>query len=180
MANREKLPIMSNVPMKVKLVFDKPLTGTIKSGENAGEKYTLYAVEHEGTEYSLFGNDALDEGLAPFGKGTEVIITKAEQKNPKTGKVFHTWHVNQALFEDNGKAHPEATPKPDLVNDEAARAALMEYNENLYYTCLLGAQRIVETYERDTVATGKPQLQKEDLGKIAASLFIEFQRKASR
>lgn len=180
MANREKLPIKSNVPMTVKLLFDKPLVGTIKSGENAGEQYTLYAVEHEGVEYSLFGNKALDEDLAPFGKGTIVVITKAEEKNPKTQKVFHTWHANQPIFDNTGTIKPEAPPKPDIVKDETARDSVLNDMKSLYQACLVAAAETIQNYREWHLIRADetmPCVSENDLREIATTYYIALTRR---
>ena len=116
---RKKLELEVNKPIRLALLFDKPLLGESKFGE-----YYMYGVKNGDTEYSFFAPLSVHEKLKSKQRGTAFTITKtAQQKGKKLVTDF------EIKFLDNGiKKGKNAEPKSE--ENGYYEAMLKSYEES--------------------------------------------------
>ena len=105
--NKPKLDLQVNIPTTIKLLMDKPITGS-----NAYGNWYLFGVEHEGQEYSFFAT----EDVAKFAeenklrKGDSLKVTKTFIKVGKKNQTSYQLEIvskgQQSHPATNGNAQP--------------------------------------------------------------------------
>ena len=104
--NKPKLDLQVNIPATIKLLMDKPVTGS-----NAYGNWYLFGVEHEGQEYSFFAT----EDVAKFTeennlrKGDTLKVTKTFVKVGKKNQTSYQLEIvnkSTPISNGNGKAVP--------------------------------------------------------------------------
>ncbi len=100
--NKPKLDLQVNVPATIKLLMDKPVTGS-----NTYGNWYLFGVEYEGQEYSFFAT----EEVAKFAeannlrKGDSLKVTKTLVKTGRknqTGYQLEIMNKSQSVSNGNG------------------------------------------------------------------------------
>ncbi|MDD5543873.1 MAG: hypothetical protein PHX83_11930 [Acidobacteriia bacterium] len=119
-----KLSFLDNVPVKMRFLYDTPITGTAKSGANAGEPYWLYKVE-AGGEKNFFATEALHNLIqeARCKKGTDAEIGKYQQPD-NTKKVY--WSVKTAQGEFRSDKSTYKAPAPAKADGNGKDNPIME------------------------------------------------------
>lgn len=88
--NKPKLDLQVNIPATIKLLMDKPVTGS-----NAYGNWYLFGVEYEGQEYSFFAT----EDVAKYAeennlrKGDSIKVTKTIVKMVRRIKLPINWRL---------------------------------------------------------------------------------------
>lgn len=150
--NKPKLDLQVNIPATIKLLMDKPVTGS-----NSYGNWYLFGVEFEGQEYSFFAT----EDVAKFAevnnlrKGDTVKVTKTLIKNGRRNQTAYELEIIN-------KNHPSANGN--------GQTAVINGNGH--------SNGISEEYKimRDCLAQGI-KLQQDlgsviDVNRIAITLFI--------
>ena len=141
--NKQKLELQVNVPATLKLLQDKPA-----SGSNSYGNWFLFGVECEGLEYSFFTTEEVNKYISDnkLGKGDEIRITKTIGKNGKKNATsYQIETVKKAI--PNGNGNGNGSSHAD--------------DYDLMYQSLEQAKRLQEEFGALT-----------DFSKIAISLFI--------
>jgi len=105
---KQKLTLELNKPVRLKLMYDEPRTGSSQYGE-----YFLYSLTDGEQEYSFFANEKTHQQMSHLGKGETVELIKlASQK----GKTVITEIIATGIKNGNGNGkHTQSVSKPDEV-----------------------------------------------------------------
>lgn len=125
--NKPKLDLAVNIPATIKLLMDKPVTGS-----NAYGNWYLFGVEYEGQEYSFFAT----EDVAKYAeennlrKGDEIKVTKTLVKNGKRNTTTYQIETikksnTETNVKVNGNGHSHIGDY-DLMYESLAQAKQLQ------------------------------------------------------
>jgi len=157
--NKPKLDLQVNIPATIKLLMDKPVTGS-----NAYGNWYLFGVEYEGEEYSFFAT----EEVAKFAeennlrKGDSIKVTKTFVKVGKKNQTSYQLEIvskgQQSDPASNGTGQSVVNGNTH-INGNANGQFVEDYN--VMHDCL--AQGIKLQQDLGSVI---------DVNRIAITLFI--------
>ncbi len=152
--NKPKLDLQVNIPATIKLLMDKPVTGS-----NAYGNWYLFGVEHEGQEYSFFATEEVAQ-FAETNKLRKGDSIKVIKNLVKVGKKNQTSYQLEII----NKAHPATNGNGQTATNGMGHAnsngqTLDDYK--IMHDCL--AQGIKLQQDLGSVI---------DVNRIAITLFI--------
>lgn len=148
--NKPKLDLQVNIPATIKLLMDKPVTGS-----NAYGNWYLFGVEYEGQEYSFFAT----EDVATFAeenslrKGDTIKVTKTFVKVGKKNQTSYQLEI----VSKGQQGHPASNGNKQVVTNGNGQAE----DYKVMHDCL--AQGIKLQQDLGSVI---------DVNRIAITLFI--------
>jgi hypothetical protein len=170
MADRNpKMEFKSNIPETITLIKQPPKFKGVYEDKN----WWGWEVSHNGTEKTLFADEKLQPLIQPY-EGKTIVIAWEEQSNKDTGKKYHRWKVNQALFDHDGKLPPE--PLLSIATNEQARGQWKQDVVKVFEEMLFEAAGIAERFNSNPIASDGFKLDHEDVRAMAISMVIQYQR----
>lgn len=155
MTRRNKLELEINKPMIIELLFDEPIVGESNFGV-----YYMYAVKHNGIEYSFFAPEEVHAELSKLSKGDKATVTKiVAQKG------------NKLVTKCDVRVHDKVNPKAKLVSvgeviEEILPAEVLEEDEPDDYFFIM-KQSYTDALKINSELNGMA-----DPARIAITLFI--------
>jgi len=156
--NKPKLDLQVNIPATIKLLMDKPVTGS-----NAYGNWYLFGVEFEGQEYSFFATEEVSKFAEEnnLRKGDMIKVIKTIIKNGKKNQTSYLLEIvskgQQSHPASNGNSQTE---KANSHTNGNANGQIVE-DYNVMHDCL--AQGIKLQQDLGSVI---------DVNRIAITLFI--------
>lgn len=116
---KQKLTLELNKPVRLKLMYDEPRTGSSQYGE-----YFLYSLTDGEQEYSFFANEKTHQQMSHLGRGETVELIKLASQR---GKAVITEIIATGIKNGNGNGNgkdtksvskPDEVIKPDIPSED--------------------------------------------------------------
>ena len=155
--NKPKLDLQVNIPATIKLLMDKPITGS-----NTYGNWYLFGVEFEGQEYSFFATEEVTKFAEKnkLRKGDVVKVIKTIIKNGKKNQTSYQLEIVSKGQQNHPASNGNPVEKLNAhTNGNANHQTVEDYN--VMHDCL--AQGIKLQQDLGSVI---------DVNRIAITLFI--------
>jgi len=164
MSDNKELEIKANIPETVQLLKCF-WSGTAKKGNGTRHGWE---VMHASEVKTVWVDGKVNAELQPYA-GKWVVLLKEQKKG--SGGNYYIWHINEAMFDNNGKEPVNRKPPEEVLKDEAYRA----FRKNEMYLALEDAALVAQKFNEKH--GGAFLLTAEDVRAMAISFSISFQRK---
>lgn len=156
MTQRTKLDLELNLPTEIELLYDECVSGKNQYGD-----YFLYAVKHNGQEWSYFPPEQVHQGIKDLRRGDKAVITKMAAQ--RGSKIVTSYDIQTSVRKE-----------PVIISSEKSNipeepVSLVESEQSIpgdkFYDTMLQSYRDAINIQKELNGMADPE-------RIAITIFI--------